>query len=123
MAGNPDLLGSQTEAQLVSLHHVDRLDRPALLRQVEGPGAPRNIALERDRLVLGRSPETDIQVVSASLSRTHLLLQRCYGGFAATDLDSANGLYLNGVQVHAVELRDGDLLQVGDAVFEYVEGR
>ena len=44
------------------------------------------------------------------------------GEIQARDLDSRNGVYLNGLRIHAVILRNGDVLQCGDVVFEYKEG-
>ena len=35
--------------------------------------------------------------------------------------DSDHGVLLNGVQVHAAVLRDGDVIQVADSVFVYRE--
>ena len=42
--------------------------------------------------------------------------------YAFADLDSANGVFLNGVKAYAAVLREGDQLQVGDVVFRYREG-
>lgn len=97
-----------------------RAARPHLLEQVEGPGAPRRIELEGDRMVIGR--EGDVAIASVHLSRSHLRLTREGNDFSFVDLESRNGVYLNGVRVHSAVLREGDLLQLGDVVFLYLAG-
>lgn len=94
--------------------------RPAVLEQVQGPGAPRRIELKGNRFVVGR--EGDIPVASVQLSRNHLCLVRLGSTFSFVDLDSSNGVFLNGIRVHSAELRDGDQLQLGDVVFIYESG-
>ena len=93
-----------------------------ILQMVEGPGAPRVISLLDERDVVGRSLEASIHVPSGLLSREHMELVTIEGEIQARDLDSRNGVYLNGLRIHAVILRNGDVLQCGDVVFEYKEG-
>jgi pSer/pThr/pTyr-binding forkhead associated (FHA) protein len=92
------------------------------LRMVEGPGAPRLLPLLDDRYVVGRSLEASIHVPSGLLSREHMELARLEGEIRAEDLGSRNGVYLNGLRIHAAILRNGDVIQCGDVVFEYQEG-
>jgi pSer/pThr/pTyr-binding forkhead associated (FHA) protein len=42
--------------------------------------------------------------------------------FSCTDLDSANGVLLNGIKAHSAVLHEGDTLQIGDVVFVFREG-
>jgi pSer/pThr/pTyr-binding forkhead associated (FHA) protein len=79
--------------------------------------------LERPELVVGRSCEADLQIDSSLISRRHLVLRRRGPEYEMEDLRSCNGVFLNGVRAHSAVLRDGDLLQVGEAVFIYHEGR
>jgi pSer/pThr/pTyr-binding forkhead associated (FHA) protein len=39
------------------------------------------------------------------------------------DLESANGVYLNGVRVHSAGLFEGDTIQIGDVLLMFREGR
>ena len=39
------------------------------------------------------------------------------------DLDSRNGVYLNGVKIHSAVLHGGDNLQLGSVVLVFHEGR
>lgn len=107
------------ELRLSSLY---RRLKPFVLDQVRGPGSPAEWVLERPEIVVGRSVQADISIDSHMLSRRHVVLRRRDGEYQVTDLDSANGLYLNGVRAHSAVLREGDLVQIGDVVFLYHEG-
>lgn len=96
--------------------------KPYLLQQVQGPGAPREFALEIDEVILGRSLQAHISVESALLSRQHVALRRSGPEYSCVDLGSKNGFYVNGVKAHSAVLRDGDTLQLGDVVLVYREG-
>ena len=92
------------------------------LQQTEGEGAPQRITLEKPEMVIGRSEEADIRLVSERASRQHALLSRLQQDYVIRDNDSRNGVYLNGVKVHSATLRDGDVVQVANSVFIYHEG-
>jgi hypothetical protein len=96
--------------------------KPFLLQQIAGPGAPRDIVLDLDELVVGRSHQAHICIDSARLSRKHMALRRSGVEYVCADLDSANGLFLNGVKAHSAVLREGDTIQIGEVVFIYHEG-
>lgn len=97
--------------------------RAAELEQVEGPGAPRRHRLDRVYLVFGRSADAEVRLDSAEVSRRHMALERRGEEYRCEDLESRNGIYLNGVKIHSAVLREGDALQLGNVVFIYHEGR
>jgi pSer/pThr/pTyr-binding forkhead associated (FHA) protein len=80
------------------------------------------LKLEHDALVLGRATDAELFLDAEQLSRQHVRLTRRDGEYTCTDLDSRNGLFLNGLRVHSVVLRDGDQLQLGDVTLVYREG-
>ncbi|MBE2248605.1 MAG: FHA domain-containing protein [Myxococcus sp.] len=92
------------------------------LEQTAGPGSPARHELTADTLVVGRGSAADLRLDSDDISRTHAQLMRQDDEYTVEDLDSRNGVFLNGLQVHAAVLRDGDQVQLGDVVFTYVEG-
>lgn len=92
------------------------------LEQTAGPGSPSRHELSADMLVIGRGSAADLRIESDDVSRTHAQLQRVDDEYTVEDLDSRNGVFLNGLRVHAAVLRDGDQLQLGDVVFTYTEG-
>ncbi len=96
--------------------------RPSVLKQTQGPGAPKGFVLGAEELIMGRSSDADIRIDASEISRKHLVFRKIGQEYACTDLNSRNGVYLNGVKIHSAILKDGDLLQVGGAVFLYREG-
>ncbi len=96
--------------------------RPPALEQVAGPLAPRRFPLILPETIVGRHPQSHLYVDSASLSRQHVRLVQRDGEVTFTDLDSANGVLLNGVRAHSAVLREADVLQLGDVVFVFREG-
>ncbi|MDO5701031.1 MAG: DUF3662 and FHA domain-containing protein [Bowdeniella nasicola] len=63
--------------------------------------------------VIGRGSEADIIVDDSGVSRQHLELRVTPRGVIATDLDSTNGLYVEGHKVPAATLVDGNTLTIG----------
>jgi pSer/pThr/pTyr-binding forkhead associated (FHA) protein len=124
MRVDPEFGGNLTLAESeIPVLPVLPLSRPSVLQQIRGPLAPQVFELEKDVMVVGRADDTDISVPSSALSRRHMRIERHPSGHRVFDLDSANGIYLNEVRVHSAILRDGDALQLGNAVFIYHEGK
>lgn len=92
------------------------VDVPVLISQT-GKLSGARWALDREEVVLGRSPECDYVIDDRQVSREHARLIKTPEGFKLEDLDSKNGTYLNGTQVHEpVLLQDGDVIQVALAM-------
>lgn len=87
------------------------------LEQVQGPGAPRRFGLALAETVVGRGNQSNVIIDSALLSRRHVVFRRNGPELSLADLDSANGVYVNGVKAHSAVLHEGDTIQVGDIVF------
>jgi pSer/pThr/pTyr-binding forkhead associated (FHA) protein len=96
--------------------------RRARLEQIRGPGAPRDFELRLEETIVGRATTAHISIVSNLLSRQHVKLKKAGEQVVIEDMDSANGMYLNGVKAHSATLHQGDQLQVGDVVFTFHEG-
>lgn len=75
--------------------------------------------LETDAVVIGRDDTCDIQIVDEMISRRHMRItsrgepeSRTY---YASDLHSANGVFVNGRQVSEERpLHDGDTIRIGE---------
>jgi pSer/pThr/pTyr-binding forkhead associated (FHA) protein len=102
---------------------VKRRARPLFLRQLKGPGAPRDVPLELDEIILGRGTDAMVVIDSGAVSRRHAALRRSNDSYTCVDLDSSNGIHVNGERVSEKELRDGDTVQIGDALFVLHEAR
>lgn len=98
------------------------VERRDVFMHIKGPGAPQTIIIEPGEHVIGRSTEADLRFLSSRVSRKHAKLFTKETDTYCMDLDSHNGLLLNGIKVHSVALRDGDTLQVGDIVLIYHQG-
>jgi pSer/pThr/pTyr-binding forkhead associated (FHA) protein len=101
---------------------VRRPGKPFVLQLVQGPGAPREFVLDIEEIVVGRSLQAHISVESHLISRRHIVLKKHGPEYVCLDLDSKNGMFLNGVKVHSAVLREGDTIQIGDVVLVYNEG-
>ncbi|MBI3693414.1 MAG: protein kinase [Acidobacteria bacterium] len=69
---------------------------------------------------IGRSPNIAISLPNETLSRFHARITRRDGQCLLEDLNSSNGSSVNGKRVtEPVLLHDGDLLEIGDVIFEF----
>lgn len=59
----------------------------------------KEVTLEKDSLIIGRSDQSDIQVIDKSLSREHAKIERISGTYFLSDLGSANGTMLHGIGI------------------------
>jgi pSer/pThr/pTyr-binding forkhead associated (FHA) protein len=92
-----------------------------VLELTAGPGAPRAFRLSTAVSVVGRAPEAELSVPDPTVSRQHARLILEDGQVTCVDLDSRNGILLNGLRVHSAVLREGDVLQLGDVRLTYRE--
>src|SRR5262245_41609648 len=76
----------------------------------EGP----SILVDKPILLLGRHPECDIQIDSRKISRRHCCIAQVNDYLVVRDLDSTNGIRINGVRVVEGRLMPGDELTIGN---------
>jgi pSer/pThr/pTyr-binding forkhead associated (FHA) protein len=69
--------------------------------------------VESRRVVLGRSRESDIQIEDSNVSRRHAELRQEGTTYWIVDLDSTNGIEVNGQRVKRAKLEPGDSFTVG----------
>ncbi len=120
-SGDEDNDLDSTVAGDVSLVAVHKKHRTPWLQQVRGPGAPRELALGLGETIVGRSNQATLHIDSALLSRRHIAIRHNGPEHRLFDLDSANGVYVNGVRAHSAVLHDGDTVQIGDVVLIFHE--
>jgi pSer/pThr/pTyr-binding forkhead associated (FHA) protein len=88
------------------------------LEIVEGPGSGRKFPLEGS-LEIGREPGIAAVLDDELVSRRHARVSPLNGGALVEDLESRNGSFVNGEQIHApTKLEPGDHLLVGVTVLE-----
>lgn len=77
--------------------------------------APRALPTDRP-LTLGRGEECDLVLPGTEISRRHAELRTSGGTLAIRDLDSVNGTFVGGVQLHESPLVAGDVVRLGEWV-------
>lgn len=95
----------------------------ANLKIVQGGEVGREYDLQGQRWVMGRSPECDLVLDVAAVSRRHVILTKEDGQYFVQDLGSRNGTYINNQRVEErAELRHGDRMLICDILFEFSDG-
>jgi hypothetical protein len=89
------------------------LEGPAVLVVKSGADAGTRFVLDKESVTCGRHPESDIFLNDVSVSRKHAAIMRTESGFRLADAGSLNGTYVNRKRVEAVDLHNGDLIQIG----------
>ena len=75
---------------------------------------PRHIELGEDDLVIGRAQECDIQLLLTNVSRRHARITYYNEEYHIEDLESTNGVYVNGIKVARCILRNQDQIEIGN---------
>jgi pSer/pThr/pTyr-binding forkhead associated (FHA) protein len=94
---------------------------PARLVMLSDPSPGAEFALPADRHAkLGRSEDIDCPINHRSVSREHAEIKSDNGLYVICDLDSANGLTVNGQPVREHALEAGDIVELGQVGFRFV---
>lgn len=102
--------------------HVEILPGPSVAwAQLTAKGEILEIG--RNRVLIGRAPETDVVVAHDDVSRRHALLYRERGQAWIRDLSSANGTSIDGTAVgqEAAPLSHGSVLSLASHRYRFVE--
>ncbi|MBL8151257.1 MAG: diguanylate cyclase, partial [Blastocatellia bacterium] len=91
---------------------------------IEGPDFGRVFLLEKTETILGRSDDADIQVDDEKVSRKHLKIsliksKEDQSKVLVADLNSKNGIFVNGARTHEQELKNGDKIKIGDTILKF----
>jgi pSer/pThr/pTyr-binding forkhead associated (FHA) protein len=71
------------------------------------------IELGEETVIIGRTPECDIQILLDNVSRKHAQISFRNEEYQIEDLNSTNGIYVNGIKIEKCILRNHDLLDIG----------
>jgi hypothetical protein len=77
--------------------------------------------LDGERIVIGRSKDCDIQVADPNVSRRHAEVRREGRSHTLVDLDSTNGIEVDGKRVKRLELHDGSRFTIGSTEIVFTE--
>jgi hypothetical protein len=91
--------------------------KPALRALLVADG--KRFVIDRPRAVVGRSQRCDYVLSDPNVSRRHFELQLRGADWYLVDLDSTNGVTLNGKRVRDSRLRPGDEIVAGTSSFRF----
>jgi hypothetical protein len=72
------------------------------------------------RTTIGRTPDNDLRIEADYVSRHHAVVLMNPERTVVEDLNSTNGVYVNGARITRHELLEGDVLTIGDTSFRFV---
>jgi len=103
---------------------MPELRNPARLVIKNGGFEGMAFELTAAEMLIGRNPTTDITLLDDGISREHaiILYDADSDSYSLEDLQSTNGTQVNGKRVRSVTLRNGDEVQVGRTVFQFLRG-
>jgi hypothetical protein len=90
--------------------------RPARVRaflSFDEGGGHREIPIDKERVSIGRLPESDVTLKDPGASRRHAEVRSNEDGYRLVDLGSTNGTMVNNRRVTERELQDGDRITIG----------
>ncbi len=116
----PEPAASPAGATAIYVPAVEPPPEPPAANGEEAPKALAALTIGERRheladraVLLGRSKECDIQILDPNVSRRHAEVRPSEGGYTLVDLDSTNGIEVDGQRVREVVLEDGKRFTVG----------
>ncbi len=107
------------DASTTGLH--DALTLQPTLEVISGSANRKVIPLGPDKLRIGRVSYNDVVLNDSKVSRTHAAISFEKGYYVVEDLNSTNGVYVDGNLVHKVVLRSGSQITIGDTVLLFTQ--
>jgi len=102
-------------------HQVPRQQgEKARLKVIAGPDKGAIFVITGVSVVIGRGEEADVFITDLKTSRAHVRIEQSSKGWMAKDMDSANGIMINGKKSRGGLISLGDTLSLGDTVLEFV---
>jgi diguanylate cyclase (GGDEF)-like protein len=95
---------------------------PPALVVVYGGNLGKAYYLQQAEEIVGRDLSADIHLDEDSISRRHARITVTHKETTVYDLDSTNGVFVNGHRVQRAALEDGDRLHLGETVLKYLSG-
>jgi hypothetical protein len=105
-------IGETGEFEEVALQDVVARGATLVIRS-GGGRAGETFPLGRDRVTVGRRPDSDVFLDDVTVSRDHAVIVRRGDDYYLDDCGSLNGTYVNRHRIESHRLADGDELQVG----------
>jgi len=78
-----------------------------------GDNVVKQYVFDKDIVSIGRSRDNDIVIENRAVSRSHARIRHEGADFIISDLNSANGIYVNGERVEKATLKHDDVITIG----------
>jgi pSer/pThr/pTyr-binding forkhead associated (FHA) protein len=126
-----DAAAKKQSTAIIRMDQVEQ-NRPRQIAELDATEAPRLVVLNtelagkeyacvRTELKVGRTDDNDIALDHRSLSRTHCkIVREDNGEWRVIDMQSANGLMVNGESYAQSALRNGDVLELGHVKLKFI---
>lgn len=85
----------------------------------EGPAANLTFHLVDDVTYVGRSPDNHVSLPDGSVGKRHCAITIKDKSFQVEDLQSVNGVFVNGQKVLKAYLKDGDSIRLGSSEMQF----
>lgn len=89
-----------------------------ILVVVQGGAEGTEFDIANERVTLGRGNDADLKFEDPALSQVHLAFEATSEGMQLRDLQSTNGVRVNGAEVKCAELKHGDRIEAGGHAFQ-----
>jgi pSer/pThr/pTyr-binding forkhead associated (FHA) protein len=99
----------------------DTEEVPPVLLMLSGVLLGRKFILKQEKYTVGRGEEVEIDTRDETVSRQHAEVFKQNGRYAIKDLNSQSGLFVNNCKIDRWILKDGDLVQVGHTIFQFIQ--
>ena len=86
---------------------------------ITGPDKGNVIAIDREKMIIGRDGKSDIFINQKYVSKKHAKIITRDNKAEITDFGSTNGTFVNETPVKSVELKDRDEIRIGDIIIKY----
>jgi hypothetical protein len=127
-----DALAGEVESGATMIYKP-KVSQPTEAASADELGVEREVAVltwdeqtkrvDKRRILLGRSRECDIQVEDPNVSRRHAELRQEGASYWIVDLESTNGIEVNGRRVKRAKLDSGDSFTVGSTEITFTTER
>lgn len=88
---------------------------------VQESAGMREFELVDNEVHIGRELDNALRLADPSISRHHAVIRRAQGGWEVQDLQSSNGVLVNGNRVPSALLKDGDRVTLGQIQMTFSE--
>lgn len=110
---------SPSQSAIPPASFADMYVTPAWLRVVQGDLQQMIVPLDKDHFTIGRGSSCHLRLSDRAISRQHVRLRFARGAWYLQDQGSAAGTFVNGERVNATRLEPGDMIKIGDCLFEF----